>query len=477
MSRPAIFTTSLSSSAHAARSSRPARLALAMLAVLPLLGCMTRMPGLPDAAGESPAGNSARPATSATASGDTLAAPDSSGSDPAQAGPSVLSPARLDPRVADADWHIPLPDRDDAGVHAQVERLQNGLAAYLQMQAAGGWPEVPEGPALAAGTRDPRVELLRNRLRASGDYAATMGADPWFFDAGLDAAVRRFQQRHGLAADGAVGERTLEALNVPLDSRIGQLRATLARWQWLPADPGPRYLWVNPASGTLSLVEAGKPVLTMRIIAGHPERPTPSFVSDIRQLVFNPTWYVPRSIAVEDVLPRQQADATFITRQRMRAWAGAPGTGSPVDPEDIDWEALGPDRFPYRLTQDPGAGNSLGRIKFVMDNPYDIYLHDTSSRGLFSLETRLFSSGCIRVEDPLSLADRLLAGDAAWSPDATRAAIDSGRTQSRNLPATIPVYVVYLTAWVSDDGTMNFRRDIYGRDARLLAKMRPVAAQ
>lgn len=380
--------------------------------------------------------------------------------------------ALLAPERADPDWHIPPRDAGSADAppeHPQYARLQRALEEHVAMAAAGGWPEVPTGPALQAGAREPRVEPLRNRLRLAGDYRGGMLADSWYLERDLAEALRRFQARHGLPPNGVLDERTLAALNVPLAERIGQLAVTLERWRWLPARLPARHAWVNTVATTLEVVENGSSVLAMRVIVGHPSRPTPSLAGELRQVTFNPAWSVPRTIAVEDLLPRQQEDPGYLARHRFRVLDA--GGRRELDPAAIDWQALGPDRFPYRLRQDAGPGNSLGRVRLALDNPFDIYLHDTPARALFDLSSRTLGSGCVRLEDAAALTTLLLATDRPWSAEDTARHMASRRTTSIDLARGLPIFIVYLTAWVADDGTVNFRRDVYGRDARVLAAL------
>ena len=400
-----------------------------------------------------------------------------------------LARGRLDPERVDPDWKIPRDpfapgdvlhalDRGDsiatilarlAPQQAGYRRLQQALALYTGISAAGGWPEVPPGPELAERSRDRRVPALRRRLELTRDLTATPETeDPFWFDAGITVAVRRFQTRHALPETGRVDERTRATLNVPVQMRIAQLRAALERWRWLPRDLGARYLLVNTAGFMLEAIENGRPVFALRTIIGRTYRATPAFSARLTHLVLNPYWNVPRSIAVKDLLPLQQQDPGFLARKHIRVFETRNGILHEMDPQDIDWSQLSKDHFPYRLRQDPGPNNSLGRIKFVMPNPYDIYLHDTPSRGLFSLPVRTFSSGCVRVERPVQLAAWLLE-DAHWSTGRIQRAIDSGKQQWLRLPESVPVHVVYLTAWVDEQGRVNFRNDVYKRDTALLA--------
>jgi L,D-transpeptidase YcbB len=377
---------------------------------------------------------------------------------PALAAPALATPA------GDPDWHIPLrPESAGESQRPEAQRLRAALAQYRALAASGGWPELPAGPVLQAGQRDERVALLRDRLRRSGDFSGTPAtADAWFFDLPTAQALQAFQRRHALPDSGQLDERTRSALNVPVEARIQQLQATLSRWNWLPDDPGPRHLWINIVTGTLEVIDRGETVLQMRVIAGHPSRPTPSFQDTITQIVVNPSWSVPHTIAVEDLLPAQQADPDFFPRLGIRVLQGTGAGTRELDARRIDWQRLGPERFSYRLLQKPGPRNSLGRYKLVMDNPWDIYLHDTPSRRLFELSSRTLSSGCIRLEQPEALVQLLLGGTPL--PAGTG---DDSRTRTIRLDQPVPVYIVYLTSWVSPTGEVNFRPDVYGRDAGL----------
>lgn len=394
---------------------------------------------------------------------------------------------RVEPGLADPEWHIPNPRRDavvaespDSGIlstdelnppyppHPEYARLREAMIDYLSILADGGWPQVPAGPNLMVGMRDARVELVRDRLRTTGDFDTDMEADPWFFGAGLDAAVREFQARHGLKVDGIVGGDTREMMSVPVEVRIEQLGIAMERWRWLPRDLGEQYAWVNAAELTLKVMMGEEPVLLSRAIVGHSSRPTPSLQSEIRQLVFNPTWSVPPTIATEDLLPKVQRDPDFLSRGGYRVFTGWGAETREIDPATVDWAAQRADQLRYRFVQSPGPNNSLGRVKIVFNNPYDIYLHDTPAKSLFTLRTRMFSSGCVRVEEANEFADYLLAHYSSASDLTMEQILASPKTQAIDLETRIPIYVVYITAWVAEDGQVNFRRDLYGRDATVV---------
>jgi murein L,D-transpeptidase YcbB/YkuD len=346
-------------------------------------------------------------------------------------------------------------------------RLRNALARYRRLAAAGGWPRVPEGPTLRLGDRDSRVAQLRQRLATSGDLVAGTDADPELFDDHLQSALRRFQERYGLEADGAVGPATVEALNVSATRRAQQIELNLERWRWLPQDLGDRHILVNIAGFDLRVVEAGERVLDMRVMVGRPYRRTPVFSDTMRYLVLAPYWHVPRNLAVQDQLPLIRRDPGHLARLKIRVFEGWGADTREIDPATIDWTQITANNFPYRLRQDPGPQNALGRVKFMFPNRFNVYLHDTPSRQLFAQASRDFSSGCIRIEHPIELAEYLLRDAPGWSRHAIERAADAGREKTVPLPRPIPVHLLYWTAWVDADGTMHFRRDIYASDERL----------
>jgi murein L,D-transpeptidase YcbB/YkuD len=390
-----------------------------------------------------------------------------------------LAHGRVAPEV-DPDWHIParaaaiepaagLDSDRFAPEHAQYQRLRDAMRRHLDIASDGGWPALPDGPLLYVGVRDARVEIARGRLRQTGDFVGDTEADAWLFGARLFEAVRRFQSRHNLVADGVIGDETRAAMNVPVAARIEQLAVAMERWRWLPRDLGDEYVWINAAELVLHVVSHGDRVLSSRAIVGHSTRPTPSLQSEIRQLVFNPTWSVPLTIASEDLLPKLKRDPEFIRHNDFRVYNVR---GAEVDADSIDWSTVNPERFPYRFVQQPGPGNSLGLMKVVFNNPYDIYLHDTPTKGLFSLRTRTFSSGCVRVEKAGAFADYLLANHREPADSTIAQWLETPNTRFVDLQRVLPIYLVYITSWVDEDGQVNFRPDLYRRDAPVAAALR-----
>ena len=314
-------------------------------------------------------------------------------------------------------------------------------------------------------------------MQVSGDLQdAAPALLPTMFDEPLDAAVKRFQHRHGLAADGVVGKQTRQALNVPVAQRIEQLMINMERWRWIPHDLGPRYIVVNIADFSLTMVDEGRVRGTMRVVVGRNYRKTPVFSGTMTYLEFNPFWNVPRRLAVEDILPRVRKDPAYLEREGIRIFSGWSEDAVMLSPSEVDWASLNQNYFPIRLQQAPGPKNALGRIKFMFPNPHAVYLHDTPARGLFNRVTRDFSSGCIRVEDPATLAEFVLDGTAGWDRKTITERLGDGEHRIVRLQRPIPVHLLYWTAWADTDGTVFFREDIYGRDAPLMRALREKAA-
>ena len=361
---------------------------------------------------------------------------------------------------------------DPASQSPQYRRLRSALSDYREIEESGGWPVVPGGPALRRDMRDSRVPLLRQRLFVTRDLA-TAETDGLLFDARLAAAVRRAQRRHGLTADGIVGPRTLAALNVPVQYRVEQLRVNLERRRRMPVDFGSHYIFVNMADFTLKVVEGPRTVLTMKVVVGTPYRQTPLFSADMTYIDFNPFWNIPRRIAAEEIVPKVREDADYLERQGIRVLGSGPSQPGEIPSRDIDWHAAGGQSFPYRLRQDPGPLNPLGRVKFMFPNQFEVYLHDTPARGLFARDIRTFSHGCIRVEKPAALAAHLLPSLSMAEIDGI---MDAGTRRVVRLSRPVPVHLAYLTAWVNKDGSVHFRRDVYDRDRALAGTLQQPAA-
>ncbi len=351
--------------------------------------------------------------------------------------------------------------------HPVYHHMKKALATYRQIASQGGWPQIPAGPKMQLGSRDERIPLLRKRLLLSADLETEIATKVDTLDPALDQAIRSFQNRHGLEADGVVGKATLEALNVPVSQRIQQLRINMERWRWLPQDLGRRYILVNIANYELDVVEEDRMIMTMRAIVGKDYRRTPVFSDMMTYLVLAPFWHVPDKIAREDILPKIKKDPSYIKKQQIKIFERGLNGRREVDPASFDWNTMSAQDFKYQLRQDPGPNNALGSIKFMFPNKFNVYIHGTPQQELFNKTLRTFSSGCIRIERPIDLAEYLLRGNPQWTRENILTAISKWQEQTVLLPEAIPVYLLYWTAWATQEGKVHFRPDIYYRDAHL----------
>jgi L,D-transpeptidase YcbB len=344
-------------------------------------------------------------------------------------------------------------------------RFKEALAKYREIASSGGWPIVAPGPTLKPGMTDARVPKLAERLAITGDLDAHIasGATTSYSDLVVEG-VKHFQDRHGLAVDGALGPGTLAALNVPVEMRIEQIRVNLERARWVFYDPESEFLVVNIAGFKVYLVRRGEIVWRSRVQVGKPYRRTPIFASTLSYVVLNPTWTVPPTILRQDYLPQLRRNPEYLAERNIDVLDRA---GKPVEQSSIDWSSAR--SLQYQLVQRPGPTNALGRVKFMFPNEYFVYLHDTPSRDLFDKESRAFSSGCIRVENPLELAD-IVIGDK-WPRERIDAAIAEGRTQTVILDKPIAVKLLYWTTEVDGTGRVSFFPDVYSRDDALITAL------
>ncbi len=347
------------------------------------------------------------------------------------------------------------------------QRLRRALATYRGLAEAGPWPTLPDEPRLMKpGLRDPAVAVLRQRLRRTRDLTVESD-DPTLFDSAMELAVRRFQDRHGLEVDGVVGPDTRRALNVPAATRIRQIVLNMERWRWMPDDLGERYILVNLAGFTAELVESGQTTIRMRAVVGRPYRRTPVFSDRVTYLEFNPTWTVPPTIAEKDVLPEAVKDPGYFAEENMDVYRGWSADAPKVDPTTVNWAEVDPRRIPFRFVQRPGPKNALGRVKFMFPNKYHVYLHDTPQRELFERAQRTFSSGCIRIDKPMTLAESLLADVPGWDRNRIDRVVAGGKQSRVRLNTPVPIHLIYATVWLGEGGTIHFGQDVYGRDSLL----------
>ena len=342
-----------------------------------------------------------------------------------------------------------------------IESTKAAIQHYESIVAQGGWPVVP-AVAMKPGSSGPEVEVLHRRLEISGDLVGQ--SIPNQYDAAVVAAVKKFQSRHALPPTGVIDNKaTVEALNVPAAIRLSQLQANLTRLQTLAPAAAAQYVTVNIPAAQVEAVSGGQVVSRHAAVVGKPERPTPELSSKVQEVNFNPYWYVPKSIIYKDLVPKAQEFARknqdMLAAYHMEAFDPA---GNPVTSSQINWSD--PAIYNYNFRQLPWAENSLGFIKINFPNKDAVYMHDTPLKSLFGRNVRFESSGCVRVDNVEQLAAWILSG-TGWDLQRMAAVKQSGEQIDVKVPKPLPVYFVYVSAWATPDGVVNFRPDIYNHDS------------
>ncbi|MBO9193757.1 L,D-transpeptidase family protein [Rhizobium sp. 16-449-1b] len=340
-----------------------------------------------------------------------------------------------------------------------VPSIQQAIAQYQQIASAGGWPQVNPGQQrLQIGVTDQSVQALRQRLFVTGDLPQEAGMSS-SFDSYVDGAVKRFQARHGLPADGVLGEFTLKAMNIPADVRLQQLNTNLIRLQTFPEELGRRHVMVNIPAAYVEGIEDGSVVTRHNAVVGRLSRPTHLVNSKIYEVILNPYWTAPRSIVEKDIVPLMRKDPTYLTKNNIRL---IDGKGTEVAPETIDWNAEKAPNLMFR--QDPGKINAMASTKINFYNKNGEYMHDTPQQGLFNKLMRFESSGCVRVQNVRDLTTWLLRDTPPWSRQQMEQVITTRVNTPIKLAEEVPVYFVYISAWGMPDGIVQFRDDIYQMD-------------
>ncbi len=358
--------------------------------------------------------------------------------------------------------------------HHQYLSLKAGLAHYLKIAENGGWRSVPDGPKLSPGDIDQRVSAVRKRLQVTDALLGpAKGPVATKYDPMLKQAVLAFQRQHGLAADGVIGKNTISAMNIPIDEKIASIRINMARWRWQAHDLGEKYVLVNIASFDLKAFEGEKIVLDIPVIVGEDQHQTPVFSGRIKYIDVNPFWNIPTSIAQNEELPALRKNSNYLVNRHVRLFSSWRADASELDSTVINWHTITEGQIAgYRLRQDPGPWNALGKIKFIFPNAYSVYMHDTPAHNLFGRTKRNFSHGCIRVSDGLSLALFLLRNQPVDFPvEKFEETYNQEMRKVITLSTPVPVHITYLTTWVDKNGTMYFNRDIYDRDAKLYSAL------
>jgi L,D-transpeptidase YcbB len=340
-------------------------------------------------------------------------------------------------------------------------RLHAALPIYVGYYQRGGWPEVSGTEKIEPGDKGPRVRQVAERLLVTGELAV-MGSDPELYDPALEVAVRAFQKAHGLNDDGVIGKRTIEEMNVSAEDRLKMVLLNLDRMRAESPNMESRFVFVNIPSTELRVIENGVTTYHANAIVGKASRKTPLLKSEIFQVKLNPDWSVPAKIAAIDMLKHELEEPGYFATKNVRVYAS---DGRQIDPRTVNWkEVKKGGYFPYRLKQDAGPENALGPMKLDFKNDYSVFIHGTSAPKLFAKQDRFFSSGCVRVDDPLGLATFLLQDDPSWNRERVEQVVRGGKTTYVKLARPIPLHIVYMTAWVDEQGMANFRNDIYKRD-------------
>jgi murein L,D-transpeptidase YcbB/YkuD len=329
-------------------------------------------------------------------------------------------------------------------------RLKNALVKYYDIQKKGGWSKLnADKKKYEKDEHSPFISQLKKRLFLTDDYKSTDTSD--LFNDSLEQAVKHFQYRYGMKEDGVVGASMLRELNEPIEKRIRQMLINLERLRWVPAETPPDYLLVNIPQFKLHAYDKGKLSFSMNVVVGSTQHNTVIFKGDLKYIVFSPYWNVPVSIVKNEIMPGMNRNKNYIASHNM--------------------EITGYSGSIPNVRQKPGKNNSLGKVKFLFPNEYNIYLHDTPAKSLFGETSRAFSHGCIRLGEPKKLAEFLLRNDSSWTSSKIDAAMNSGKERYLTLSKPVPVFICYFTAWIDSNGDLNFRDDVYGHDAKMADKM------
>ncbi len=347
----------------------------------------------------------------------------------------------------------------------QYEKLQIVLDDYVEKaKVYTDWTNLPDGETIKPGMTDDRLPYIKYRLEvlASGDDTGEtlINIDSSFvrYDSLFVDQIKDFQLRHGLTPDGEIGKGTIKALNMNLKDRVQALSINLERWRWMPRNIGDRYIIVNIAGYFMQVYDADTVSFTKKVVVGKPYTSTPVFSDIISYIEFNPTWNVPYSIRSKEILPKLKNNPAYLDNQNMVLLSG----GRRVDPYSVDWYSINASNFPYGVRQEPGRSNALGTMKFMFPNKYDVYLHDTPSKSKFNRYTRAFSHGCVRLHKPKELADYLLSDQ--YSAEKIQKILNRRKTKRVNLTTPVPIFIMYWSVWVDEEGNPYFMQDVYKRD-------------
>jgi murein L,D-transpeptidase YcbB/YkuD len=341
---------------------------------------------------------------------------------------------------------------------ATMQTTERAIGQYEGIVARGGWPMVPPVERLRVGNRHASVVELRRRLSVVGDLEASSSLTD-IFDSYVEAAVRRFQARHGITVDGVVRDQTLKAINVPADVRLAQLKINLGRLQSFKGYSNDRFVMCNVPAAQIEAIENGAAVSRHMAVVGKVDRPSPEINSRITEINFNPFWTVPVSIVKRDLIPKMQAEPEYLTKNLIRIFDRR---NRELQPEDVNWDTE--EAVNYQFRQDPGELNSLGAVRINFPNTHQVYMHDTPQKNLFGDDFRFHSSGCVRVQNVRELVYWLLRETQGWPRVEVDRVVKAAERKDAKLKRPVPLFWVYVTGWAAADGVVQFRDDIYGRD-------------
>ncbi len=400
-----------------------------------------------------------------------------------------LMDGKIDPHSLDVQWNFgyaELPGGDGKRLakainnHTLIQELHGlrpaipsyanlmrELAEYRIIYENGGWGTITAGGKIDPGDSEPRILQIRRRLEITGDLSDLNKMNSEVYDQSLEKDVRYFQDRHGLESDGIVGKASFAAMNVPVETKIDQIRVNLERFRWVTHNLSEDYIIVNIARFMAYAVKNSELVFNTNVQVGTEVNKTPVFKSQLKYIEFNPTWTVPRSITVKEMIPKIKKDHNYLSDRNMVL---LDGSGKIVPMSSVDFNSISANNFPYTIRQEPGPGNALGEVKFIFPNQYAVYLHDTPSKYLFSKARRSFSHGCIRTQNPLDMAEVLLEG-SIWDKQKIKETLDSKVTTRAYIDKPLDVLLLYWTAGLYQQKSVFFYPDIYQRDAKILDKL------
>lgn len=362
-------------------------------------------------------------------------------------------PRKKEDPIALADSLLNKKHKDDKyfeDVNQSYKLLKDQLGSYLKIAKDGGWPQVnPVKKSLKKGASSPDIAIIKKRLMITGDLAGNDTSQ--VFNDTLSMAVKNFQSRHGFTPTGIISDSLVKEMNVPAVQRVEQLLMNMDRMRWLANEPTGNLIVVNIPEFMMHIYEGKEKYADIVVVVGKEGHNTMMFNGDLNQVVFSPYWNVPPSIVAKEILPAIDKNPNYIAKENMEITGN--DDGLPV------------------VRQKPGPGNALGKVKFLFPNSFNIYFHDTPSKSLFEKDKRAYSHGCIRVKEPEKLANYVLRNQPEWTPEKINEAMNSGDEKYVKVKNPIPVIITYYTAWVDENGKLNFREDIYGHDERLAGKM------